>query len=292
MDMIYSNHYRRSSMKKYFCGWYFRCQSNAQTIAMIPSIHQTSDSVFCYLQIITDSETFQITFPHSDLKRNRGELFIGKNRFGSSGITLDIQTPELHVSGDLLFGSFTPIQYDIMGPFQYIPFLQCRHSILSMKHTVNGKLVINGICYPFANSVGYIEGDRGRSFPEEYAWTQCFFSQGSLMLSVADVPFAGTHITGVIGIVLLDGKEYRFATYLGAKAVRINNGEVIVRQGKYTLTAKRLAAPGLPLQAPVCGSMSRTIYEHASCKAYYRFEQNGHTLLELNTENAAFEYEY
>lgn len=279
-------------MKKYFCGWYYRCQSDTQTLAIIPSIHKTSDSVFCNVQIITDSNAFQISFPNSDLNKNRSEICIGKNRFGNRGITLDIQTPELQASGDLRFGAFTPIKYDIMGPFRYIPFLQCRHSVFSMKHTVDRKLIVNGICYPFANSVGYLEGDRGSSFPREYAWTQCFFPEGSLMLSVADVPFGCTHITGIIGIMLLDGKEYRLATYLGAKAVRIKNGEVIVRQGKYTLAARRLDTPGYPLQAPVCGSMSHTIYEHPSCKAYYRFEENGHTLLELNAQNAAFEYEY
>lgn len=58
------------------------------------------------------------------------------------------------------------------------------------------------------------------------------------MLSVADVPLGGTHITGIIGVILLDGKEYRLATYLGAKAVSIENEEVIVRQGNRTLTAK------------------------------------------------------
>jgi len=279
-------------MKKYFCGWYYRCQSDSQTLAIIPSVHKTSGNSFCNLQIITEAAAFQATFPYSDLNRNRCESFIGKNRFSHDGITLDIQTPELQASGDLRFGVFTPIKYDIMGPFRYIPFLQCRHGVFSMMHTVDGELMVNGKCYHFADSDGYLEGDRGRSFPREYAWTQCFFPEGSLMLSVADVPLGGTHITGIIGIILIDGKEYRLATYLGAKAVRIKNGEVMIRQGKFILTAKRLDSPGHPLQAPVCGVMSRIIYEHPSCKAYYRFEENGHTLLELNAQNAAFEYEY
>lgn len=270
-------------MKKYFCGWYYRCQSDTQTLAIIPSVHKTSNGAFCNIQIITDSDAYQISFPGSGFSRNR---------FGKSGITLDIRSPQLQASGDLRFGSFTPIKYDIMGPFRYIPLLQCRHRVFSMNHTVDGALIVNGIGYHFANSVGYLEGDRGCSFPREYAWTQCFFPEGSLMLSVADVPLGGAHITGIIGVILLNGKEYRFATYLGAKAVKIENGEVIVRQGNRTLTAKRLDTPGHPLQAPVCGAMRRTIYEHPCCKAYYRFEENGHTLLELNAQNAAFEYEY
>lgn len=292
MDIICFKVFWRLTMKKHFCGWYYRCQSDTQTLAIIPSVHKTPDSAFCNIQLITDSDAFQLSFPYSDLRRNKNGLSIGKNLFGSRGVTLDIQKPELQVSGDLAFGSFTPIDYDIMGPFRLIPFLQCRHSVFSMKHTVDGELRVNGICYRFANSDGYLEGDRGSSFPSEYAWTQCFFPEGSLMLSVADVPFGKAHITGVIGIIRIEEKEYRLATYLGAKVVKIENGEVVVRQRKLTLTAKRLDAPGHPLQAPVCGSMSRTIYEHPACNAYYRFEDNSRTLLELNAKNAAFEYEY
>lgn len=112
------------------------------------------------------------------------------------------------------------------------------------------------------------------------------------MLSVADVPLGGVHITGIIGIVWLNGKEYRLATYLGAKVVSIGNNEVVIRQGKWVFTARRLDKPGHPLQAPVVGAMCRTIYEHPSCRAYYHFEENGITLLELEADNAAFEYEY
>jgi hypothetical protein len=194
-------------MKKYFCGWYYRCQSDSQTLAIIPSVHKTSDNAFCNLQIITETDAFRASFPFSDLSRNSHAVCIGKNRFNKDGITLNIQTPELQVSGIQRFGAFTPIKYDIIGPFGYIPFLQCRHNIFSMKHTVNGELMVNGIFYRFANTAGYLEGDRGRSFSREYAWTQCFFPEGSLMLSVADVPLGGTHITGIIGIVLLGKKN-------------------------------------------------------------------------------------
>jgi len=112
------------------------------------------------------------------------------------------------------------------------------------------------------------------------------------MLSAADIPLGRFHFTGVIGIVLLRGKEYRLATYLGAKAVKIKDGEVIVKQGRFCLTVKQLGLPGHPLLAPVGGTMTRTIHEHPSCKVYYRFTDGDVTLLEFEAPNAAFEYEY
>ena len=112
------------------------------------------------------------------------------------------------------------------------------------------------------------------------------------MLSVADIPLGRFHFTGVIGVVLLRGKEYRLATYLGAKAVKIKDGEVIVRQGHLCLTVKQLDLPGHPLQAPVGGAMTRTIHEHPACRVYYRFTDGDVTRLDFESPNAAFEYEY
>ena len=42
----------------------------------------------------------------------------------------------------------------------------------------------------------------------------------------------------------------------------------------------------------VSEAMVRTIYEHPSCKVFYRFEENGIPLLKLDAPDAAFEYEY
>lgn len=279
-------------MRNYFCGWYYRCQSDHQTLAMIPSVHKTKEHSFSMIQLITDTHSYHAQFPYEDFKKNKDEIRMGNNRFYHSELTLDIHAPGCWAEGTVCFGEFAPIRYDIMGPFRYLPFMQCRHSVYSMWHRVQGEIRVNGIPYVFRDAVGYLEGDRGRSFPKEYVWTQCSFSEGSLMLSVADIPMGRLHFTGVIGVVLLHGKEYRLATYLGAKAVKIKDGEVAVRQGQFSLTVKQLGPAGHPLRAPVVGAMIRTIHEHPSCKVYYRFTHKSDTLLELEAPNAAFEYEY
>ena len=287
-----SSLFDRFPKRSYFCGWYYRCQSDDQTLAVIPSVHKATEGNFCKIQLITDTSAFHAQFPHENFSKDGDEFRIGNNRFGKAGVSLDIHTPDLCAEGTVHFGSFTPIRYDIMGPFQYVPFIQCRHSVYSMHHRVDGELRINGVPYVFQKAVGYMEGDRGHSFPKEYVWTQCSFPAGALMLSVADIPLGKVHFTGVIGIVLLHGKEYRLATYLGAKAVRINNSEVIVKQGRFCLTVRQLGEPEHPLQAPVSGAMTRTIHEHPSCRVYYRFTHGNATLLEFEAPNAALEYEY
>lgn len=279
-------------MRNYFRGWYFRCQSEHQTLAIIASVHKTRESDFCTIQLVTDTEAFHVRYPYSDYNKIKDLIQIGDNRFGAEGITLNIQTEAIRASGSLRFGPFTPIRYDIMGPFRYVPFMECRHTVISMRHLVNGEITVDGVQYAFYDAVGYIEGDRGYSFPGKYLWTQCSFPDGALMLSVAEIPYGILKFTGVIGIVLLQGKEYRLATYLGARVVRISSNEILVRQGKYSLIVKPKGKSGHPLHAPAGGAMNRIIHEHPSSNVYYRFEKNGVPLLELDAQNAALEFEY
>ena len=279
-------------MSGYFYGWYMKCQSDTQTLAVIPAVHSTGRKRTCSIQIITDNDAWTVTFNADSFRRTRKNIFIGENWFGEKGIKLAIHTPQLTIKGKLDFGSLCPLKYDIMGPFVLVPFMECRHSVWSMRHSVRGNVYINGQKYSFHNAWGYWEGDRGRSFPKEYIWTQCCFPGGSLMLSAADIPMAGIHFTGIIGVILWQGKEYRMATYLGARVAQIQNNTVRVIQGNLELEVRLLETSGRPLKAPAKGDMIRTIHESASCRTFYRFRKKGCTIFAFETDRASFEFEY
>ncbi|MCR4648181.1 MAG: hypothetical protein K5776_03800 [Lachnospiraceae bacterium] len=279
-------------MRDYFFGWYLKCQNRENTLSLIPAIHENGGKRSASLQIISEDGAWNINLPGEVFKRNKNTIFLAKNRFGKNGIRVDLGTKDVRIKGKLDFGPITPIKYDIMGPFALIPFMECRHSVLSMRHTVNGKVRVNGHEYVFENAVGYWEGDSGYSFPKEYLWTQTLFNGGSLMLSVANIPFGLFDFTGIIGIVYYNNKEYRFATYLGARPLFIKDKKVRIKQGDMELEAGILEEKGSGLNAPVAGSMVRTIHESAACKAYYRFRIKGKTVFAFKTDRASFEYEY
>ena len=279
-------------MNDFFYGWYLKCQSDTQTLAVIPAVHGTGSKRICSIQIITDDHAWMIPFSGHSYQRAGRNIFIADNRFGEKGIELNICTPRLTLIGKLDFGRLFPLKYDIMGPFALVPFMECRHSVWSMRHSVTGNVQINGKSLSFQNAWGYWEGDRGRSFPKKYIWTQCCFAGGSLMLSAADIPIAGIRFTGIIGVIVWRGKKYRIATYLGAKAVRIGNKMIRIVQGGLELEARLLEASGQPLKAPANGNMVRTIHESASCRAFYRFRINKHTVFAFETDKASFEFEY
>ena len=84
-----------------FYGWYFKCQSETQTLAVIPAVHNAKNTRTCSVQVITDHDAWAVTLSADSFKRTRGNIFIGENRFGEKGIRLAIHTPQLTVSGNL-----------------------------------------------------------------------------------------------------------------------------------------------------------------------------------------------
>lgn len=283
-----------AGMHHYFRGWYLKLQSESQTMALIVVYHRSREKETASLQLITDDCVSMVEFPIEEYRREGGgfDISLGACRFSVSGLHLDIQRDGLSLTGDVSFGPWTEIKGDIMGPFRFVPFMECRHEVLSAFHDVDGVLTLNGKDFVFAGAKGYIEGDRGYSFPSVYLWTQCLFDGGSLMLSVADIPFGLFHFIGLIGFVHLKGKEYRLATYCGGKASDIRDGACTITQGNMTFTAKLLSKNDHPLLAPEKGSMVHTIRESASCVAHYTFSIDGAVLLDFTSDKASFEFEF
>lgn len=281
-----------SKNERYFCGWYFRCQSESQTIALIPAIHITGGKRTGSIQIISNSGCWNAEAPDGSVSARTPSAVLGESIFREDKLLLSLHDGAIAAEGELRFGVSAPLRYDIMGPFRYVPFMECRHSVFSMRHLVSGHLCVNGTDYRFENDNGYIEGDRGSSFPRQYAWTQCFLDSGSLMLSVAEIPFGPIRFTGIIGAVCMGGWEYRLATYLGARLMKCADGELVIRQGDMTLTAALLNMNACELRAPENGAMTRLIRESVACRARYELTKGSQTLLSTEADNAAFEYEY
>ena len=116
-------------MSGFFYGWYMKCQSDTQILAVIPAVHNAGRKRTCSIQIITDKDAWTVAFSADSFRRTRKNIFIGENRFGEKGIKLAIHTPQLTIKGKLYFGPLFHLKYDIMGPFALVPFMECRHSV-------------------------------------------------------------------------------------------------------------------------------------------------------------------
>ncbi len=274
-------------MSKYFEGWYLKHQKDGRTLALIPG--RSDDEAF--IQVIDDEASYYIPYPLKEYSNRNGLIKIAENQFSREGVILRIDHKDISLNGNLRYNSLTPIAYDIMGPFRFFP-MECKHSVISMDHTIQGEFLFNDQRIDFNRGRGYIESDRGKSFPESYLWTQAndFDERCSVMVAIAKIPFAGLKFWGCISVVWYRGREYRLATYRGVKVRKRSRDGLFIQQGKYRLVVDVPIQNGYALYAPDQGSMLRTIHEVPSCTARYRFYLNEDLLFDKTSHCASYEF--
>ena len=196
-----------------------------------------------------------------------------------------------HETFNLEFDQWVRPRYGAMGPFRFCPFMQCRHKVVAMRARANGTIKLGGRVYNFENADGYIEGDCGKSFPQKYFWTQTHMDDLSIMASVAKIPYLGMRFTGTICIINAGGREYRLATYLGARVRVFEANMVVVKQWRTTLEITVENATNMhPLNAPDDGNMSRTIHESVAATVRYKMTRGKRVVFDVVSTRAAYEY--
>lgn len=282
--------------RPYFEGWYFKHQMNNHIISIIPGRQQDTDgSSTAFIQIITEDESYFITYPKEVFQANRKKfrIQIDANIFSEHGVILSIHEQGLDLEGTIEYEPFTPIRYSIMGPFNMIPFLQCRHEIISMGHEMKGWIRMNGQEYHLDHGRAYIEGDYGDTFPQTYFWSQsnCFKDKSAAVFAAAaDLRILWWKLRGCIAIIQYHGKEYRLATYCGGKVLELKKDHILIQQGRKRLWVEVNPAAGQELRAPVNGAMSARIKECVTIPTKYRFYKGSKLVFEGETNWGSHEY--
>lgn len=266
--------------KNYFEGWYFKNTNKHKGISFIPGINITKKEKKSFIQIITNDSSYFINYTIDDFKFSFNPFYIkiGNNFFSKDRIHIDIvdNNQNLFIYGDINYSNNQNIKTNffnpnIMGPFSYIPFMECNHAILSMKSIANGFITINNNKIIFDNDTSYIEKDWGCSFPKTYIWCQgnnFENKSASFMLSIADIPFKIFNFTGIICVLIIDNKEFKFTTYNNTKLVKYdvdeNSLNIVLKKGNYILNIKSEYNQSLKLIAPKNGEMKKNILESIS----------------------------
>lgn len=296
--------------KSYFEGWYYKNVSVDEnySVAVIPGISINSENPHSFIQIFvtkqnTDLKTVYLSF---DINRfitteNPFSLKIGKNTFTENTIDLHIDHPDLKLEGKLHFSGNTKIRTSvfspsIMGYFGYFTFMECYHGVVSMHHSLTGNLTIDGKNVPFTGAWGYIEKDWGKSFPREYVWMQTnhFAVEGTaFMFSEAIIPFLGFHFNGLIVSLIVNGKEYRFATYNHAgvlkKEISPSRAYYEIKRGRQKLVVEATNNRTTSLASPKNGVMNQSIKEGLSGKVKLQLYENNQLIYEDTGIHAGLE---
>lgn len=289
--------------KNYFEGWYFKNTKNKENIAFIPGINIENKNKNAFIQIITNKKSYYIKYNIKDFKYSHNPFYIKikNNYFSKNKIIIDIKEKDLKVKGKIKYTDNINIKTNIinpniMGPFSYIPNMECNHAIISMKNKINGFIKINAKKIIFKNGIGYIEKDWGTSFPRTYTWLQAnnFKNEKtSFMLSIANIPFKIFTFKGLICILIIKNKEYKFTTYNNSKIkkykIKNNNLEIILKRKKYLLIIKTKINKGNKLHAPIKGAMKKIVKENISGKIEIILKENEKILFKDISKNSGIE---
>ena len=230
--------------KQFFEGWYLKVISADQKerLAIIPGVfnHPDPDRRHAFVQILDGMSNNVIyhRFENSAFQASSSDfsIQITDNYFHSNGCVLNLDSQGQVIVGELMLEDQKPwpvrlFSPGVMGPFGFVPFMQTYHGILSLDHGLQGSLEVNGRKLDFSNGRGYTEKDWGSTFPRAYIWMQSnhFPERGvSLTASVATIPWLGKWFRGFIIGLLINGKLYRFTTYLGSEitSLQVTDTEV------------------------------------------------------------------
>lgn len=264
--------------RPYFEGWYFKQVSKEHTFSVIPGVFRgkTEDDDIAFIQLIFGTaKSYFIRYPYNKFKCNphQMKIWIGDSFFSMDMVILDIDQDDIRLEAELFFSRIVPLKTSIispsiMGPFSYLPGMQCNHGVLSLTHRVNGAINYGDEHIHFNDADGYIEKDWGEAFPKSWIWMQSNDDKTSLMCAIALIPYGVIHFTGLICVLLVDNKQYRFATYNGARVLSITKRDdkmsvTIVRKG-YRLCINAENKIFGKLKAPTKNGMNREIDESVS----------------------------
>jgi tocopherol cyclase len=270
----------QGNLKKcnYFEGWYFKHVSKDlnHVFSFIPGISLSADDPHTFIQVINGitGKTNYITYPLKDFKWDSNKLYlkIGKSVFTDRFIDVMIENEDIKVSGRLEYKNIikyprTIISPGIMGWYSYVPFMECKHGIISVNHEISGILDLDGII-DMNEGKGYIEKDWGSSFPEAWIWIQTNSfrkSDTSFTFSVAKIPWLGKYFPGFISFLYFERNFYLFSSYNNSTLTGINyDGKTInltLKNNHSTLKVTAVKNISGELRAPVSGKMSRRIKE-------------------------------
>lgn len=271
----------RRKEKNFFEGWYFKVvdHSEKNACAVIPGVSITGDPSKSHAFVMFLDARAQrmryFRYPLDELKASdkKFELSIGGSFFSSERMNLTLGQGRGLITARISFKGTYPwpvklLSPGVMGWYAFVPGMECYHGILSMDHSIEGFIEVDGIRTDFTGGKGYIEKDWGVSMPSSWIWMQTNHfdePEASFTGSIARIPWMGGFFTGFLFGLYLKGQVYRLATYRGAKVrnLALKGDEITfsVEDSRYGLEVSGHRARGARLLAPRMGGMTVRIDE-------------------------------
>jgi tocopherol cyclase len=265
--------------RNYFEGWYFKHVSadRSRVYSFIPGVSLTRGTGHSFIQVLNgmngEAQVHEYELAEFSASNRDLDIAVEKSQFTIQGMTLEMTNESHQITGHVTYTSpelypSTLLTPGIMGWYSFVPFMECKHGIVSMQHKLSGGLQIDGQYVDFEGGTGYIEKDWGSSFPESWVWLHCNTfdnTQSSFTFSVAKIPWLGSYFIGFISYLQLEGRFINFSTWSKARIEKLeylnNTVHILISNKKYLLEVEAHNNQTGQLKAPIRGSMTRMIKE-------------------------------
>ncbi len=232
----------------YYERWYFKQTAwgplsgkagrKERAIIFLPGVSYAPDGNRAFIQTFDGasgaSRCFLFPISEFSLRENPFEIRIGDNRFSLAGINLDLVDEQGHLGAAIQYGKATPPRRlpwspGVLGLNAFSRRMGSHYEIASLDHSTEGFAWIKddaavGPPDPiiFNGGRGYIAKSWGSAMPEARLWLQAndfdrTLGDGSFALSLARIKVGRLTVNGLVCLLLIDGKEYRFTSRTGAR---------------------------------------------------------------------------
>jgi tocopherol cyclase len=291
--------------KNYFEGWYYKHVSHDlnHVWSIIPGISLADNDPHAFIQVINgiSGESEYIAYDLKDFSFSDKTLYlrIKDSVFTDKYVDLNIQNGKSTITGRLDFADTVTYPKSILSPgimgwYSFVPFMECKHGVVSANHTIKGSLEFSGKEIDFTGGKGYIEKDWGTSFPESWLWVQAnnFDDQeSSFTFSVAKIPWLGKYFIGFISFMYVNNRFYLFSTYNKSVISDISHTaesiDFTLKNREARLVAKISKSTFGELKAPVSGDMSRRIKESIDSEVSLSLYDKNNKLISSGTSKRA-----
>lgn len=256
-----------------FEGFYFKTALvDGTTLVIICGFAKSKVKSHAFIQVSSQlSKTFYFEYPLSSLKTSK-ETFnfsVGKNTFTQQGIDIKEEDCEINLSFsnfELWNRSF--FNPSIMGALTFVPFVECKHDIISPYLEVNGEAKLKSKTLKFQDNSGYIDKNWGTSFPKDYFWGHISSFKNptvSVQFAKAKPKWLLWKIPVHIGFLRMNGEIHLFKSWKKGKIKLINVGQeqIHLQNNQYKIELKFDKGYPLNLRAPLNGKLDYTILERA-----------------------------
>ena len=308
-DLYHGRHRRRN----FFEGWYFKLVDARQqeVFAFIPGIlkgRTTTDS-HSFIHLVDGGNAFMhyLRLPPQQFTaaRKSFDVSVGENSFSLQGLELAVDEPEFSVRGRLAFSQvrkwpdsvFSP---GSMGPYNFLPRMQCYSQVCAMDMEISGQLQVNGRSADLDGGRAYVEKNWGSAFPYSWIWVQgnSFPSRASISCSLGHIPMPlGTSFRGFLIGLMVEDQFYAFTTANRSKIHIQQSGSDIVMQvmsKKHLLTIATATEKEnfITLLGPRQGQMVPLLQENLQGRVSVKLQQrnDNRILFQQTSRCAGIEY--